>query len=176
MVETPAIKEIKVLSFELGGEAYGLAVHQVLGVNPMLPIVPIPQAPNFVEGVVRIRDQVIPVIDLRKRFGLAGKPSEKKPRLIVAKVRDIRVALLVDGVLRVTALAAGNIDPPSPVLDHASLLKGVAKLEQGILLLLDLDKILSAEEVQTLAEVPEKVKPKKKKGRHNAEAEDPRGG
>lgn len=169
MVETPAIKEIKVLSFELGGEEYGLAVHQVLGVNPVLPVTRIPQAPNFVEGVVRIRDKVVPVIDLRKRFGLPEKPSEKKPRMIVAKVGAIRVGLLVDGVLRVTDLATEHIEPPSPVLDHASLLKGVAKLKQGILLLLDLDKILTTDEVRTLAEVPKEGEPKKKKGKHNAE-------
>lgn len=175
--EKAAEKEMKVVCFNLADDEFGLAVDQVLGVNPMMEIYHVPKALNFIEGVIRIRDKVIPVIDLRKRLGIsavlpAGQASAKgagklqeiqKKRIIIAKVSQVRLGVIVDGVSSVISIPAGNIEPPASVLEHACVLKAVGKLENRLLLLLDLDKILSQEEVKTLIKVPKKIKPKKEK-------------
>lgn len=161
-------KGMKVVCFNLGNEEYGLDVNQVLGVNPMLEITHVPKAPGFVEGVIRIREKIIPVIDLRKQFGMEKKEYSKKTRIIVAKVGGVRVGIIVDGASEVISIPAQNMEPPSPVLNHHNLLKGVGRLEKKLLLLVDLDKILSMEEVETLAEVHKKVEPKRRKEKTHA--------
>lgn len=154
---------MKVVCFNLASEEYGLDVTQVLGVNPIIEITHVPKAPEFVEGVIRIRGKVIPVIDLRKRLGMEKKEYGKKSRIIIAKVSGVRAGIIVDGASSVINIPTQNVEPPSEVLNHANLLKGVGNLEKKLLLLLDLDKILSPEETETLAGVHEKVKPKKTK-------------
>lgn len=168
MQEEEAAKEMKVVCFNLGGEEYGLDVTQVLGVNPMLEIIHVPKAPDFVEGVIRIREKIIPVIDLRKQFEMEKKEYSKKTRIIVAKVGGVRVGIIVDGASGVIGIPAQNMEPPSPVLNHHNLLKAVGRLEKKLLLLLDLDKILSIEEVETLAEVHKKAEPKRRKEKTHA--------
>lgn len=159
MVEEKVVeKEIKVVCFNLANEEFGLDVSRVLGVNPMMEIYHVPKAPDFVEGVIRIRERVIPVIDLRKRLGMETIKYSRKARIVIAKVSGVRLGIIVDGISSVIDIPTQNVEPPSDVLDHASLLKGVGKLEKRLLLLLDLDKILEAEEVQTLAEVHKEVK------------------
>lgn len=146
-------KDLKVVCFNLENEEYGVDVSQVLGVNPMIEITRVPKAPDFVEGVIRIREKVIPVIDLRKRFGMEKIEPGKKSRIIIVKVRGVRSGVIVDGASGVIGISGENIEPPSPILNHASFLKGVGKLEKRLVLLLDLDKIFSAEEAEGLAEV-----------------------
>lgn len=158
MVEEIVTKEMKVICFNLANEEFGLDVSQVLGVNPMMEIYHVPKAPDFVEGVVRIRNKVIPVIDLRKRLGIEKREHSKKSRIIIAKLSGVRAGIIVDGVSSVIDIPSQNVEPPSSVLDHASLLKGVGKLEKRLLLLLDLDKILETEEAQILGEVHKEVR------------------
>lgn len=158
MVEEVAAKEMKAVCFNLGNEEFGLDVTQVLGVNPMMEIIHVPKAPDFVEGVIRIRERVIPVIDLRKRLGMETIKYSRKKRIVIAKVGGVRLGIVVDGVSSVIDIPTQNVEPPSDVLDHASLLKGVGKLEERLLLLLDLEKIISREETESLADIHKEIK------------------
>lgn len=156
-------KEKKVVCFNLANEEFGLEVNQILGVNPMIEITHVPKAPDFVEGVVRIRGKVIPVIDLRKRLGMEKKEYSKKSRIIIVKVGQVRMGIIVDSVSNVIDIPNENIEPPSEVLNHANILKGVGKLEKRLLLLLDLEKIISREETENLADIHKEAEPKSKR-------------
>jgi purine-binding chemotaxis protein CheW len=151
--------ELKVLLFHLLDELYGLDVSQVLGVNPMVEISRVPQAPHFVEGVIRIRGKIIPIIDLRKRFGMEGKDRDqngydKSTKVIIVTSGGILTGLIVDGVSKVITIPSQMIEPISPAFHHADFLKGVGKLEKQLLLFLDLEKLLSDKEMKTMARLP----------------------
>jgi purine-binding chemotaxis protein CheW len=153
-------KEIKVLLFYLLDEQYGLDVSQVLGVNPMVEISRVPRAPHFVEGVIRIRGKIIPIIDLRKRFGMDRNDSDqndsnKSSKVIVVKSGGILTGLIVDGVSKVITISSQLIEPISPAFHHADFLKGVGKLEKQLLFFLDLEKLLSDKEMKTMVQLPE---------------------
>lgn len=144
---------MKAVCFNAGHEEFGLDVNQVLGINPMLEIMRVPRTPHFVEGVIRIKGKVIPVIDLRKRLGIEKRENRMSSRIVIAKVSGVRTGMIVDGVSGVIDIPAKNLEPPSKVINHTSVLKAVGNLEKRILLLLDMDKLLSRGEAKTLAGV-----------------------
>jgi len=174
--------EIKVLLFHLLDELYGLDVSQVLGVNPMVEISRVPRAPHFVEGVIRIRGKIIPIIDLRKRFGMDRNDGDqsgynKSTKVIVVKSGGILTGLIVDGVSKVITIPSQMIEPISPAFHHADFLKGVGKLEKQLLLFLDLEKLLSDKEMKTIARLPNEGASKMSASRKRARKDrDPQSG
>jgi len=134
--------ERKLVCFELAGERFGLDVSEVLGVNPLVEITPLPTAPECVEGVVNIRGKVIPIIALRKRLGIEGDGHAAQARIVVAKSGDTLAGIVVDGVSRVAAISADDVAPPSSVLSHAEFVKAVGRLPDGLLMILDLERVL----------------------------------
>ncbi len=144
--------EDKIVLFELAGEHYGVDIHVVEGIIQMQAIVPVPHSPAFVEGVINLRGEVLPVVDLRKRFGLPQSPMTKDTRIMVAEVEQGRVGLIVDAVKEVLRLPSEAVEPASRLmatLDSASVI-GVAKLPHRLVILLDLAEALRAEGVKTL--------------------------
>jgi purine-binding chemotaxis protein CheW len=161
--------------FELNRESYGVSVAQVQSIIPMPEIVTIPNAPAFIEGVVNLRGSIVPVIDLRTRFGLSqpvtndaensGKKSKHKQVIVVIELNELLVGLIVDKVTEVIKLAEEDIEPPSPLLagvDTAYLRgigkfkkekeKGTADDEGQLVILLDLNRVFSLEEQQSLVQ------------------------
>ncbi|MFW6005742.1 MAG: chemotaxis protein CheW, partial [Desulfonatronovibrionaceae bacterium] len=121
----------------------------------MLDITRVPKAPDFVEGVINLRGKVIPIIDLRKRFGLDSKSHDKNTRIVVIEINKMIVGFVVDSVSEVLRIPADTVEPPPPVVAglDSEYISGVGKLEDRLLILLDLDRLLSREEKHVLSQV-----------------------
>jgi len=157
--------EEQLVVFELGGEAYGINVAYVQSIIPMQDIVTVPGAPAFVEGVVNLRGAVVPVIDLRARFGLSlpaaatpensDKTGQRKAVIVIVEFNKLQVGLIVDKVTEVVKIAEAAIEPPSPLLASVdtAYLRGIGKLaNERVVILLDLSRVLSLEEQHALAQ------------------------
>jgi purine-binding chemotaxis protein CheW len=120
----------------------------VEGIIKMQPITVVPHAPRFVEGVTNLRGAVLPVIDLRKRFGLASQQATKDSRIVVAVLGSVKVGMTVDGVSEVLRVPVESIEPPSPLVTtiETGFIKGIAKVAERLIILLDLTKVLSVHE------------------------------
>ncbi len=143
---------LQLVSFKLGDEEFGVDIMQVQEIIRMQNITSVPNAPDFVEGVINLRGRVIPIIDLRKRFGLEQKDHDKSTRIIVVKVDEITVGLVVDEVSEVLRIPKETVEPPPPIVAgvESEYISGVGKLEDRLLILLDLSKTLSKEEKASL--------------------------
>ncbi|HLC41343.1 MAG TPA: chemotaxis protein CheW [Methylomirabilota bacterium] len=143
---------LQLVSFNLGDEEYGVDILRVQEINRMVHITRVPKAPEFVEGVINLRGKVIPIVDLRKRFGLTAKPHDKNTRIIVVDIDGRTVGLIVDGVSEVLRFSMDTIEPPPPMVTgvDAEYIWGVGKLEDRLLILLDLSKVLANEEKEYL--------------------------
>jgi purine-binding chemotaxis protein CheW len=137
----------------LAGESYGVDIGRIQEIIRMQPITMVPNAPAFIEGVTNLRGKVIPVLDLRKRFGIAATTGTKRSRIVVAELGQHTVGLVVDGVSEVLTVAAEAIEPPSTLVTSvdSAYLRGIAKLQERLVLLLDLSRLLSADEDVALA-------------------------
>ena len=142
-----AAQELQLVIFRLAREEYGLPITKVQEINRLVPITKLPQTPSFMEGVINLRGRVIPVIDLRKRFQLSTAEHSDDTRIIIVEVKGQTVGVIVDAVTEVVRLSAGNIEPPPPafILD-AQYIEGVGKMDDRLLILLDIDKILTSQE------------------------------
>jgi len=146
--EKKGLKQQQLVSFRLGIEEYGVSIMKVQEIIRMQEITKVPQMPNFIEGIINLRGNVIPIIDLRKRFGLMHVERTGESRIVVVSVRDRVMGIIVDGVSEVLRLSDEQVEPPPPAVSHIGrdYIKGVGKLDKRLLILLDIDKILSSEE------------------------------
>ena len=106
---------VQLCTFRVGGEDYAIDIMRVREIIHPLTITPVPRAPAFVDGVIRLRGDVIPVVDVRKRFGLPATPATRKSRFLVVNVAGRRIALVVDEVREVLRLRRGEIRPAPPL-------------------------------------------------------------
>jgi len=138
--------------FDLANEHYGVAIAAVESIIKLQAITTVPHAPRFVEGVTNLRGKVLPVIDLRKRFGLAPQSPTKNTRIIVVEAQGMTVGVVVDGVNEVLRVNAEAIEPPSPLVTtlESTFITGIAKVAERLVILLDLGKVLSQLEVEAL--------------------------
>ena len=157
-------EEYKLVTFKLRDDEYGFEIGFVQEVRRMKKVVYVPEAPAFVEGVIKLRGEVIPVVDLKKRLGLAKKEREKSARIIIVKVDDHILGVIVDSVEEVIGISLQDIDHPNSVMASVTFLKGVGKLPGRMILIVDIAKVLTMEEKELLDAVPKKVKAVKKKG------------
>jgi purine-binding chemotaxis protein CheW len=150
---TLAIGEEQVVVLELAGEAYGVEIGKVEEIIRMQAITRIPNGPAFIEGVTNLRGRVIPVLDLRKRFGLPATEQTRRSRIVVGELGQHTVGLVVDGVSEVLLVSADAVEPPSTLVTttDSAFLRGVAKLDERLILLLDLSRILTRAEQEDLA-------------------------
>ncbi len=155
MQAASSVQEQQLVVFRLGSEKYGIDIGRVQGIERMQPVTVVPRAPHFVEGVINLRGQITPVINLRTRFGFERAEPTKETRIVVVYMRDQWVGLVVDAVEGVSRLSSSQIEPPSAFVRSAEsgYLRGIAKIEDGLLILLDLDKVLDGQEVAQLAEM-----------------------
>jgi purine-binding chemotaxis protein CheW len=146
---------IQLVTFSIGEEEFGVDILKVQEIIRMMGITKVPKAPNFVEGVINLRGNVIPIVDLRKRFGLDAREHDKHTRIIVIEINSTIVGFIVDAVSEVLRIPAGTVEPPPPVVAgfDSEYISGVGKLEDRLLILLDLNRLLSSEEVDVLAQV-----------------------
>jgi len=149
--------------FELDNESYGVDISAISTIIRMQEITRIPKSPDFVEGVINLRGAIIPVIELRKRFGLSEGKITKSSRIVVVEVAGHMTGMVVDAVVETLRLAPDAIEPPSPVVTSldAMYVRGVGKNENRLVILLDADKVLGAAEVEALAEIERDGSPAK---------------
>lgn len=141
-------QEIQLVIFRLATEEYGLPITKVQEINRLVPITKLPQTPSFMEGVINLRGRIIPVIDLRKRFQLTVTEVNEDSRIIIVEVNKQTVGIIVDAVSEVVRMPSSSVEPPPPafILD-AQYIHGVGKLEDRLLILLNIDRILTSQEV-----------------------------
>jgi purine-binding chemotaxis protein CheW len=144
--------EQQIVVFELANEHYGLDIAAVEGIIKMQSITKMPQAPHYVQGITNLRGVVVPVIDLRKRFGLDAQEATKNTRIVVVYMNKLKVGMIVDAVSQVLRIQDETIEPPPPMVTtvNSAFIKGIAKLEGQLVILLDLSKVLSLEEKESL--------------------------
>jgi purine-binding chemotaxis protein CheW len=147
MAKDTSVIETQVVLFELGGEVYGLDIATVREIIQMQPVTKVPKAPAYVEGVINLRGKVIPVIDLGKKFGMQQVERTKNTRIVVVNIQDATLGIIVDTVTEVLRLAGDAIEPISDVVTSGRLdyLQGVAKLDNKMVILLALDKLLAGD-------------------------------
>ena len=143
---------LQLVTFSIADEEFGVDILKVQEIIRTMEISKVPKAPDFVEGVINLRGKVIPIIDLRCRFGLAHKAHDKHTRIIVIEMTDVIVGFVVDAVSEVLRIPASTVEPPPPVVAgmDSEYISGVGKLESSLLILLDLDKLLSSDDMAAL--------------------------
>lgn len=149
----------KYLSFVLGGEEYGVEILKVQEINGLTRATRVPRMPDYVRGVVNLRGKVIPVIDLRRKFGMEMVEDTEKTCNIVVQIERggeiLTMGIVVDDVSEVLNIVADQIDPP-PAFGSgvdSDFIIGMGKLEESVVILLDLDKVLIDANWESLAQV-----------------------
>jgi purine-binding chemotaxis protein CheW len=144
--------EQQLVVFQLGAELYGVEIARVHEIIRLQTVTRVPHAPAFVEGVINLRGKVIPVVDLRRRFGLPLADHTRASRIVVVEIGDQVVGIVVDGVSEVLRVNKGTIEPPSPVVAgiESDYLHGIAKLPERLVILLNLDRVLARDERRAL--------------------------
>jgi purine-binding chemotaxis protein CheW len=151
---TPAREERKAVevtehlaTFFLGVEEYGVDVKLVQEIIRVTEVTPVPRAPEFIRGVINLRGRIIPVVDLKRKLALGDVETARNSRIVVVKLKERLVGLLVDGASQVLKVPLSTIEPPPDevVESGGSYIRGVAKLDKRLIILVDLMKILAPE-------------------------------
>ncbi|MEA1981881.1 MAG: chemotaxis protein CheW [candidate division Zixibacteria bacterium] len=145
---------LQMVSFHIGNEEFGVDILKVQEINRVVEITKVPQAPSYVDGVINLRGKVIPIVDLRKRFNLEPKEYDKNTRIVVVDINSRTIGLVVDAVSEVLRLQAKTIEPPPEIVTgiNSDYIKGVAKLENRLLIFLDLTKVIDVSEMSSITE------------------------
>lgn len=145
-------QELQLVTFKMGNEEYGLLIEKVREINRVSEIVKVPKSPRYVEGIINLRGTVTPIIDLRKRFDLEAKGDKEEERIIVVEISGATMGLIVDSVSEVMRISSTKIDDVPPTISglDSQFLTGVAKINDRLIILLDIEKILSAKEIHNL--------------------------
>ena len=153
MVEQGTERQLVV--FDLAGEVYGVNIEAVREIIRMQAVTYVPDAPHFVEGVINLRGRVIPVVDLRKRFGLTVSEETADSRVVVVDIGGESTGVIVDAVTEVLRIAENSIEPASSLVttEDSYYIEGIAKVDDRLLILLDIEQALSeaAEGLRELA-------------------------
>jgi purine-binding chemotaxis protein CheW len=141
-------REMKLVSFRVGREEFGVDVQKVDGVISPVDITKMPRAPDFLEGIINLRGQIIAVLDLAKRLGIEGSSRGASTRIVVVEAQSVKVGLIVD-TPEVININAGDVEPNPTLVGgevESSFIRGVVKLGDRLLILLDVDSIVSETE------------------------------
>ncbi|MDA7978631.1 MAG: chemotaxis protein CheW [Pirellulales bacterium] len=163
MTQTPAQEQwqgeakgtMQLVSFQLAQEEYGIEITKVQEIILMGEITRVPQTPPYIKGLINLRSTVIPIFDLRLRFGLAEQPRTDETRIMVINVAGKTIGIIVDAVSEVLRISQEQIAPPPPTVAGLGeeFLVGLAKLENRLLILLDIDGILVEKELEEVEEL-----------------------
>ena len=147
--------EKQLVIFELGTEQFGIEIATVEGIVKMQEITKIPYAPSYMEGITNLRGSVLPVIDLKKRFNLEPEAETRETRIITVNMDSIKMGMIVSSVSEVLTIEDSVIEPPPPMICNinSSFITGVAKIDSHLVILLDLEKILSSDEKESASKI-----------------------
>ena len=157
--ETPVPTELQLVCFRMGGEEFALGIMRVREIVRPLKVARVPRAPSFVEGVVNLRGAILPVIDLRRRFGLSAAADERRVRFLVVSLRDSVVIFVVDEVHEVMRAAREAVLPAPPLVRgvDASYLLGVLPVGERLVMLLHPERVLTSAETEELRRLEAEV-------------------
>jgi len=152
-------KDLQVVGFRIGNETYGVRIGSVREIVRVPEITAVPSAPDLIEGVINLRGKIIPVMDLRKRFGQTEIQPDKKNRILVVELENKLVGLIVNAASEVLKIPPSDIETPGNVFaeGESSYVTGVGKLKGRLIILLDISKLLQRPEFKRLEEVTEPV-------------------
>lgn len=151
-------KPDRLIVFELEDQRYALYLHAVHRIIRIVDITPLPEVSDFILGLINIRGQIVPVFDVRKRFDLPVRDTNLNDRIIIAQTKKRTVALVADRVQGVIELTEGQQIPSQMITPGMELFAGVIKLEDGMILIHDLERFLSLEEEKILSHAIDKRK------------------
>lgn len=143
----------QLVTFDLLGEEFGLPILDVREIIRMTDVTPVPHAPNFVEGVINLRGQILPVVDLRKRFNLEAKEMDDSTRIVVVEINNNLLGLIVDGVSEVLRLPLDSIAPAPSIVSSgigAEYIKGIGHYNDKMIILINLRKVFTTAEMDVL--------------------------
>ncbi len=148
-------QEEQAVVFQLNDQSYGLDIITVREIIRMEAITAIPRSPEFMEGVINLRGRVIPVIDLCKRFGIESKKTTAQSRIIIVQVNETTFGMIVDAVQEVLRIPKSAVEPPPPVVGgvDAAFIRGIALLDERLIILLNQTRILYDHELEDLQQV-----------------------
>jgi purine-binding chemotaxis protein CheW len=160
-IRNAADREGKYLTFNLGREEYGISIMKIREIIGVMPVTMVPQTPVFVRGVINLRGRVIPILDLRLRFGMHEAESTERTCIIVVEIAGqtdsrVSVGIMVDSVSEVINIRADDIENPPLFggrVTDTDYIRGMAKLNGGVKILLDMDRILQLEEIAMMARI-----------------------
>jgi len=134
---------LQLVSFHLGGEEFGVDILRVQEIIRIQPLTRVPNSPDFIAGVMNLRGRIIPVVALRRRFGLEQIPADKQTRIVVVETKGAVLGFIVDAVSEVLRIPADTIEPP-PSMGRVEreYVSGVGKLEDRLLILLEVDRLV----------------------------------
>jgi purine-binding chemotaxis protein CheW len=152
-------KDLQVVGFRIGNETYGVRIGAVREIVRVPEITAVPSAPDLIEGVINLRGKIIPVMDLRKRFGQADIQPDKKNRILVVELENKLIGLIVNAASEVLKIPPSDIESPGSVFaeGESGYVTGVGKLKGRLIILLDISKLLQRSEFKRLEEVAEPV-------------------
>ena len=149
----------KYLTFKLAEEVYGIEILKVQEIIGMMKVTPVPRTPDFIRGVINLRGRIIPVVELRRNFGMERAVDNEKTCIIVVQIRNgaasVTMGLLVDEVSEVLDVAGQQIEP-APSFGAAvdtTFIKGIGKVGQKVVILLDIDRVLGSDELAAVTQV-----------------------
>jgi len=154
-------KELQVVGFRIGRETFGLPISIVREIVRVPEITSVPNAPDYIEGVINLRGRIIPIVDLRKRFGEKSFEPNKKNRIVVVELESRAIGLIVNSASEVLRIPPSEIEEPHNVFKEGELnyITGVGKLNGRLVILLDLNKILQRGELTRIEEFAESAEP-----------------
>ncbi|MBA4389346.1 MAG: chemotaxis protein CheW [Syntrophus sp. (in: bacteria)] len=141
-------KILQLVTFKLGSEEFAVDILKVQEINKMMNITKIPNAPAFIEGVINLRGKIIPIVDLRKRLGFKDQDYDKSTRIIVVELDGLVLGFIVDSVSEVLRIPENTIEPPPTMIAgiESEYIEGIGKVDDRLLILLELKKIFSSPE------------------------------
>lgn len=145
----------QVVSFNLAQEEYAIEITKVKEIILVEGITRVPQMPDYIEGIINLRGDVVPVIDLRKRFGLSNSELQEDTRIVVSRMDKRIVGLIVDSVSQVMKIPNSDIQPPPDTIASIAgeYLTGIGKMDERMIMMLDIEKVLTSEEKEQIEKV-----------------------
>lgn len=174
MAEKVAKAEKQLVVFNLGEESYAIDISMVREIIQMQVITRVPGTPHSVEGVINLRGAVIPIVDLRKKFRLDNVSKDKDTRIVVVSCKGQDVGVIVDSVAEVLRIPVDSIEPSSSVFseEHLEHLLGIVKLDNRLVILLDMDQVLSLQDIAAIGSMEMNKSGKTSKTKENKESKE----
>lgn len=146
------MKTLNLLIFKINQENFVIEIDNLVQIIRYIKPTPIPKTPSFIEGIIVLRNMVVPVINLKKRLFGEQEEKEKKPKIFIAKINDLTLGFKVDNLYKIFAIEEDKILPPPPAIPGMAVdyIKGIVELEGLVYLFLDIKKTISKEEIDML--------------------------